>query len=152
EAGEVMTAPAGGAATVAVTADQRRTADRSAREGAVPSAARPSRSERIFASPRARMRARAVGMDLSSGHRTGPPGRIVEADVLSAAPSDARVVATPLARRLAQEHGVVIGDLRGTGPGGRVTQEDVQRATEGRDEGQPGVVPLSRIRRITAER
>jgi pyruvate dehydrogenase E2 component (dihydrolipoamide acetyltransferase) len=129
------------------------------------SPARERERERLFASPRARMRARAMGLDLGSIPGSGPHGRIVEADVLAvSAASEARVVATPLARRLAQEHGVSIADLQGTGPGGRVTQDDVlraadqQRAAAPTISGQPTlapsgeVQPLTRIRRITAER
>jgi pyruvate dehydrogenase E2 component (dihydrolipoamide acetyltransferase) len=106
------------------------------------------REQRLFASPRARMRARESAIDLASLRGSGPHGRIVEADVLAAASSDTRVLATPLARRLAEEHGVRIGDVRGTGPGGRITQDDVLRAASGASAAQP----LSRIRRITAER
>ncbi|MBV9602355.1 MAG: 2-oxo acid dehydrogenase subunit E2 [Chloroflexi bacterium] len=91
--------------------------------------ARPG--ERVFASPRARMRARALGVDLAVLRGSGPSGRIVEADVLAhraAPPDESRLVVTPLARRLAQERGVALADVRGSGPGGRVTQEDVLRA------------------------
>ena len=114
--------------------------------------ARPG--ERVFASPRARMRARALGVDLAVLRGSGPSGRIVEADVLAhraAPPDESRLVVTPLARRLAQERGVALADVRGSGPGGRVTQEDVLRAAASRP-AEPGVQPLSRIRRITAER
>ena len=124
--------------------------------------ASPRAGSRLFASPRARMRARALGVDLQTISGRGPHGRVVEADVVAAAPSDARVVATPLARRLADEHGVSIGDLRGTGPGGRVTQDDVLRAAAQLQpppaQVQPiqtaaaDVTPLTRIRRLTAER
>jgi pyruvate dehydrogenase E2 component (dihydrolipoamide acetyltransferase) len=114
---------------------------------------------RVFASPRARMRARALGVDLGVLRGSGPNGRIVEADVLavsSPAPVGARVAATPVARRLAEEHGVDLADLHGTGPGGRVTQDDVLRAAQTqpapRRESGVGDLPLSRIRRITAER
>jgi len=114
-------------------------------------------SERLFASPRARMRARENGIDLSSLCGSGPHGRIVEADVLAAGASgESRVLATPLARRLAEEHGVSIADVRGSGPGGRITQDDVMRAAAQQQQaGAPqagGVQPMSRIRRITAER
>jgi pyruvate dehydrogenase E2 component (dihydrolipoamide acetyltransferase) len=111
------------------------------------------------------MRARSLGVDLAAIRGSGPHGRVVEADVLAqpsdeplrepqAESSDSRVLATPLARRLAQEHGVAIGDLQGTGPGGRVTQDDVLRAAE---QQAPAALagdaqPLSRLRRITAER
>jgi pyruvate dehydrogenase E2 component (dihydrolipoamide acetyltransferase) len=133
---------------------------------------------RLFASPRARMRARAIGLDLTTLAGSGPNGRIVESDVLAAsatelevAPSDSRVLITPVARRLAQEHGVAIADLVGTGPGGRITQDDVLRVADQRapaaagapayqaaehmaaaEPAHAGVAPLSRVRRITAER
>jgi pyruvate dehydrogenase E2 component (dihydrolipoamide acetyltransferase) len=106
----------------------------------------PAGSRRLaFSSPRARMRARELGVDLGQLRGTGPHGRIIEADVLEATP--ARVLATPVARRLAQEHGVDLSELKGSGPGGRITQDDVARAAAPTD-----TRPLSRIRRITAER
>ncbi|MGI9146291.1 MAG: 2-oxo acid dehydrogenase subunit E2 [Chloroflexota bacterium] len=122
---------------------------------------------RLFASPRARMRARALGVELRGLDGSGPHGRIVEADVLAAGAPATRVVATPLARRLAHEHGVRIDDLRGTGPGGRITQDDVLLAAgAAADKGSDGEVQagaatppsigdvrtLTRVRRITAER
>jgi pyruvate dehydrogenase E2 component (dihydrolipoyllysine-residue acetyltransferase) len=105
--------------------------------------------QRTFVSPRARMRARELGIDLVNVRGSGPHGRIVEADVLAAreVTTEQRVLATPLARRLASEHGVDIGALVGSGPGGRITQDDVLRAAQPSD-----VQQLSRIRRITAER
>lgn len=69
---------------------------------------------------------------------------------------------TPVARRLAERHSVDAGRLEGTGPGGRVTKEDVKRAIdagaapalESRTSGEPphDVVPLTGVRRVTAER
>lgn len=128
--------------------------------------------QRVFVSPRARLRARELGVDLLTLRASGPVGRIVEADVVAAAeapPAEAqRVPITPVARRLAQEHGVPLSELEGTGPGGRVTQEDVLRAAARRAAvpvgadgaaaeapalaGEGEVVPLSRVRRITAQR
>jgi pyruvate dehydrogenase E2 component (dihydrolipoamide acetyltransferase) len=132
--------------------------------------------QRVFVSPRARIRARELGVDVLMLRASGPVGRIVEADVLAAAQAPAagepeRVPITPVARRLAQEHGVPLSELEGTGPGGRVTQEDVLRAAARRAAvpagangaaappaevpagvGDGEVVPLSRVRRITAER
>lgn len=108
-------------------------------------------AERLFASPRARMRARENGIDLGSLRGSGPHGRIVEADVLAAS-SETRVRMTPLARRLAEEHGLSIADVKGSGPGGRVTQEDVLRIAGQPPAADAQVQPLSRVRRITAER
>ncbi len=133
-------------------------------------------TQRLFASPRARMRAAERGVDLSLLRGTGPHGRIVEDDVLGAAaqpslaePEEARQVASPLARRLALEHGLLLSEIAGTGPAGRITQEDVLAAAERRAAAAqaavepaaarapgaapgPGARPLTRLRRITAER
>jgi pyruvate dehydrogenase E2 component (dihydrolipoamide acetyltransferase) len=159
EPGEVLSdaaAPSSAAGgpgdTPSVQVTQRDLADANATSRSAQPATAPA--GRVFASPRARMRARAIGVDLTTLHGSGPHGRIVEADVLAATTAESRVVATPLARRLAQEHGVSIDKLQGTGPGGRVTQDDVLRAAEQDRVGVPvaGVAPLTRVRRITAER
>jgi pyruvate dehydrogenase E2 component (dihydrolipoamide acetyltransferase) len=77
---------------------------------------------------------------------------------------------SPLARRAARRHGVDLSALRGSGPGGRVVRADVERAVaaalasaptstpQPRPAGGTGAlgdveeVPLSQIRRVTAER
>ena len=89
---------------------------------------------------------------------------------------------TPVARRLAERHGVDADRIEGTGPGGRVTKDDVRRAIDAgtapalgestAGEAPPGsgaasararasgpsgepphdVIPLTGIRRVTAER
>src|SRR5579883_2695077 len=54
---------------------------------------------RLFASPRARMRARERSIEIADVTGSGPNGRIVEDDVLAfaaVAPSDGRVAATPI--------------------------------------------------------
>lgn len=82
-----------------------------------------------------------------------------------------RIKASPLARKLAQEYGIDLATVQGTGPGGRIVKEDVERARRALEEARkkapvtekverieavkevPGeVVPLSRMRRIIAER
>ena len=161
--GPIAASPAGGPADLPPSARPRPIE-------AAPSSSHEGAGRRLFASPRARMRARAIGLDLTTLAGTGPNGRIVESDVfaatatdLEAAPSDSRVLITPVARRLAQERGVAIADLVGTGPGGRITQDDVLRVADQRapaaaaqvpaaEPAQAGVAALSRVRRITAER
>ncbi len=112
-------------------------------ESASPTAAATTSDRRLFASPRARLRAREGGVDLTTLQGTGPNGRIVEADILAGGGADGRVLATPLARRLAQERGVRIGEVQGTGPGGRITQDDVLRVAAQQRQpitaGTPGV-------------
>jgi len=68
--------------------------------------------------------------------------------VVREAPAEGRIKISPLARRLAREHGVDISRVRGTGPGGRIVARDVLRALEEEAE----LIPLSGVRKITAER
>ncbi len=114
-------------------------------------AAAPVRApgERVFSSPAARRLAGELGVDYTQLAGSGPGGRVVEADVASAASSGvasaaatgasapraataiADVKASPLARRLAAEKGVDLTRIAGTGPGGRIVQSDVESAAIG---------------------
>ena len=147
-----------------------------------PAAAAPrAAGERQAVSPRARMVARELGIDVTSVTGTGPGGRVVERDVRAAAaaaplaPAVAvppeRIVASPLARKLAEEHGVDLAQVSGSGPGGRITERDVTAFVDARAAAPaapapaevsatlPAVAaatgafePLNRVRRITADR
>ncbi|MEM9744484.1 MAG: 2-oxo acid dehydrogenase subunit E2 [Pseudomonadota bacterium] len=109
--------------------------------GPVPTAATPvapdpdaADTDILRASPIAKRLARERGIDLTTLTGSGPMGRIVEADVLSAsAPAEANDGPTggpssPLARKLARELDVDLRSVRGSGPGGRITKEDVEAA------------------------
>jgi pyruvate dehydrogenase E2 component (dihydrolipoamide acetyltransferase) len=88
---------------------------------AAPSAAHHG-AERMFVTPRARKRARDLGIELGSLRGSGPHGRIVEADVVAAAGTQAERAPLPIA------------------------------AESTRQDSEAGVQSLTRIRRITAER
>ncbi len=122
-------------------------------------------SRRRPISPRARMRARALGVDVAQVVGSGPGGAVRERDVLAFArdsklPKTPR--ATPVAQRLAAELGVDLAEVTGTGPDGRITREDVERASKSRrvedaaEQRGPspavGYQPLSPARRVTAQR
>jgi pyruvate dehydrogenase E2 component (dihydrolipoamide acetyltransferase) len=156
----------------------------SASTGAAPALSAPSAApittpravgERQAVSPRARMVARQLGVDVSTVRGSGPDGRVVERDVRAAAaapvaPAAAqeRIVASPLAKKLAAEHSVDLAQLTGSGPGGRITEKDVTAFVERRvaapasssaPSSLPAVAaatgqfqPLNRVRRITADR
>lgn len=79
------------------------------------------------------------------------------------APAGGAVRATPLVRRLARERGIDLTTLAGTGPNGRIVRADLEELAAGqgparRPEQPPAAVatdeevPLTAIRRITAER
>ncbi|MBU2601304.1 MAG: 2-oxo acid dehydrogenase subunit E2 [Actinobacteria bacterium] len=138
----------------------------------VPAAhATPGDGGRVFASPRARVRAAALGLDLAAIPHSGE--RIIEEDVLRAAASGADSAAavrlTPLAAKLAAELGIDPADLDGA-PMVRVKAADLLRAAAAAEAAGPsgaiGTAPtaagptfqtgdrrrLNRVRRITAER
>jgi len=132
---------------------------------------------RIKVSPRARRRARELGLALAGIRGTGPGGRIVEADVEAAALRQAQggpehgrgaartaaaVKASPLARKLAARRGVDLAAVPGTGARGKVMKEDVVRAAgqgappkapQATRPGEAGnIVPLTPMRRVIAQR
>ena len=101
---------------------------------------------RVFASPRARMRAREWGVDLALVSGTGPGGRIVERDVRAYVESQPK--ATPMAVKVASDLGVDLRTVTGTGAGGRITREDVEAAAAAARPAVPAVpaapgVPVS---------
>ncbi len=128
-------APSGTTAeTAAGTATDAPPAAAAAAAPASPAPAGASVDEggRLLSSPAARRLARELDVDITALAGSGPGGRIVEADVQSAA--DAGEAAgrpapsSPIARKLARELGVDLNTVKGTGPGGRITKEDVEAA------------------------
>ncbi|MFC4544453.1 2-oxo acid dehydrogenase subunit E2 [Halosolutus amylolyticus] len=92
-------------------------------------------SDEVKASPRARDRADALGVDLTTVEGTGYQGAITEDDVEAAAerePADeADVDASPRARKRADELGVDLATVDGTGYQGAITEDDVEEAASG---------------------
>ena len=119
---------------------------------------------RILSSPAARRLAGELNVDFTTLNGSGPGGRIVEADVQTAADA-ARPAApspsSPMARKLARELGVDLALVRGTGPGGRITKDDVERAAAAPPapaaapvfaSGEDRVVPVRGMRKTIAAR
>ncbi|MCP4576509.1 MAG: 2-oxo acid dehydrogenase subunit E2 [Deltaproteobacteria bacterium] len=119
-------------------------------------------------SGRARKLAKKMGVDPETIEGSGPGGRIVEKDIMTAAESDTdtSVRISPVARKMAQEHRIDTRKLKGSGPGGRIVKEDVQQAIEGApDKGAPlgkpaktgskkvgEIVPIRGVRQVIFER
>jgi pyruvate dehydrogenase E2 component (dihydrolipoamide acetyltransferase) len=139
-------------------------------EGFEPETLKPA-TGRIFASPRARMRASEWGVDLALVSGTGPGGRIVERDVQAYVESQPK--ATPVAIKVAADLGVDLKTVTGTGVGGKITREDVEAAAAAMRPAAPAIpaaamapvpafkvpsaevastIPLSGLRGIIAER
>ncbi len=131
-------------------------------------------SARQAASPRAKLRARELNIDLTQIVGSGPDGAIRERDIMFIANmeldsrlhgNDKAAKATPVALRIAKELGVDLTAVKGTGPDGRITREDVERAAESKKlevrseklelSGESPITnlqSLSPARRVTAQR
>ena len=107
------------------------------------------------ASPRARKTAATKGIDPSLLAGTGPGGRVIERDVLSAAASGAAM--TPAAMEAAAAGGVTVPGT-GTGLGGRVRLGDLSAgapmvaAAAAEFPGPVTETPIKGIRKVVAER
>jgi pyruvate dehydrogenase E2 component (dihydrolipoamide acetyltransferase) len=131
-------------------------------------------------SPRARRVAAELGIDWTQLQGSGRTGRIVERDVRAAAQaavtqaaeirSAGAVRATPVAQRVAQDAGINLAAVSPTGPGARIQRSDVEAAIRAQQAptaptsapapaaapvlstGDYDVVPVSRVRRLIAQR
>jgi pyruvate dehydrogenase E2 component (dihydrolipoamide acetyltransferase) len=117
-------------------------------------------SGEVFASPRARVKAQQLGVDIAAVSGSGPGGRILEADVESnASTQQTSVRATPTARRVADLEGVNLASVAGSGIQGKITKADVVAAAQQPKAPQPvaqpaavGRIPLTPMRKIIATR
>lgn len=118
---------------------------------------------RIIASPRAKVVAKELGVDLRFVPGTGPNSRIQEADVVKAKengigvgraePDTAlasvsktesvvpagKVIATPEAKKIAKKEKIDLNTLTGTGIFGRITADDVLKAAGKAPEPKPAI-------------
>ena len=83
--------------------------------------------ERVFSSPRARLRAEENGVDIAAVPGSGPDGLVVERDVQNYIANQPTV--TPLAANQARIQGIDLSCLTGTGPNGKITTEDLHIAS-----------------------
>ena len=126
----------------------------------------------VKASPAAKRLAKELDVNYLALQGTGPGGRIVEADVQSAASgqtasqqpavaaiqsqSSANIKASPLAKRIAEQRAIDLSQVRGTGPGGRIVQSDVENlgASIAQASGPVAgdIVPVKGMRKTIAQR
>ena len=83
--------------------------------------------ERVFSSPRARLRAEENGVDIAAVPGSGPDGLVVERDVQNYIANQPAV--TPLAANQARIQGIDLSGLTSTGPNGKITTEDLHIAS-----------------------
>ncbi len=82
--------------------------------------------QRLFISPRARMKAKEAGADPALIPGSGPDGMVIERDVLAYLAS--RPKTTPVAAVIAAQNGVDLNGVKGTGVNGKIMKEDVLNA------------------------
>ncbi|MDR1565682.1 MAG: 2-oxo acid dehydrogenase subunit E2 [Treponema sp.] len=120
--------------------------------------------ERLFISPRAKMRAKELGVDYLIVHGSGQGNMIVERDIIAAAQSGSALknsvtagpdkpAATPLARKIARQSGLDLAGIQGSGSGGKITRSDVVTKIQAKSPaGGKRIVPIRGMRKIIAER
>lgn len=89
----------------------------------IPAAAKRTPGERVFSTPRARLRAEENGLDIAAVPGSGPAGLIIERDVNAYAAQKPAV--TPLASNIARAQGIDLAGVTGTGPNGKITTADL---------------------------
>ncbi len=122
-------APAVSAAEAAPTA-----APAAAEVPAASAAVTRAPGEKVYASPRAKLRAEENGVEIAAVVGTGPDGLIIERDVNAFVAN--RPATTPLATNTAKADGVSLDGISGTGAGGKITTADLHGAA-------PAAVPAA---------
>ena len=130
EPGEDISALLGREAPAAAPAAAAPEAPAAAEAAPAPEAAAPAveraPGERVFSSPRARLRAEENGVDIAAVPGSGPDGLVIERDVQSYMANKPAV--TPLAANVAKAQGVDLTGISGTGANGKITTADLPGA------------------------
>ncbi|WP_300758612.1 2-oxo acid dehydrogenase subunit E2 [uncultured Oscillibacter sp.] len=113
----------GGAAPAAAPAEA---APVQAVEAPAASAVERAPGERVFSSPRARLRAEENGVDIAAVPGSGPDGLVIERDVNAYLAN--KPAMTPLAANIAKAQGVDLSGVTGTGSNGKITVLDLTGA------------------------
>ena len=126
EPGEDISALVGGEAPAAAAAEEAPAAAVAAEEAPAAVAVERAPGERVFSSPRARLRAEENGIAIAAVAGSGPDGMVVERDVKAYIANKPAV--TPLAANVAKAQGIDLAGITGTGVGGKITTADLPGA------------------------
>lgn len=122
EPGEDVSALVGGDAAPAQAAAPAEAAPAPASEAPAPAVERAP-GERVFSSPRARLRAEENGVNIAAVPGSGPDGLVIERDVNAYMANKPAV--TPLAANIAKAQGVDLSGVTGTGSNGKIKVFDL---------------------------
>ncbi len=123
EPGEDVSALVGGDAAPAQAAAPAEAAPAPAAEAPAAPAVERAPGERVFSSPRARLRAEENGVDIAAVPGSGPDGLVIERDVNAYMANKPAV--TPLAANIAKAQGVDLSGVTGTGSNGKIKVFDL---------------------------
>ena len=123
EPGEDVSALVGGDAAPAQAAAPAEAAPTPAAEAPAAPAVERAPGERVFSSPRARLRAEENGVDIAAVPGSGPDGLVIERDVNAYVAG--RPAVTPLAANLAKAQGVDLSGVTGSGSNGKIKVFDL---------------------------
>lgn len=137
EPGEDVSGLLGGGAVPTQAAAPAEAAPVQAGEAAAVSAVGRAPGERVFSSPRARLRAEENGVDIAAVPGSGPEGLVIERDVNARMANKPAV--TPLAANIAKAQGVDLSGVTGTGRGGKITAADLPGAASAAQEAPAAV-------------
>ena len=122
EPGEDISGLLGGGAATAQAAAPAEAAPAPASEAPAPAVERAP-GERVFSSPRARLRAEENGVNIAAVPGSGPDGLVIERDVNAYMANKPAV--TPLAANIAKAQGVDLSGVTGSGSNGKIKVFDL---------------------------
>ena len=123
EPGEDIPALLGGDAAPAAATAPAEVAPAAAVEAPAAPAVERAPGERVFSSPRARLRAEENGVDIAAVPGSGPDGLVIERDVNAYMANKPAV--TPLAANIAKAQGVDLSGVTGSGSNGKIKVFDL---------------------------
>ncbi len=123
EPGEDVSALVGGDAAPAQAAAPAEAAPAPAAEAPAAPAVERAPGERVFSSPRARLRAEENGVNIAAVPGSGPDGLVIERDVNAYMANKPAV--TPLAANIAKAQGVDLSGVTGSGSNGKIMVFDL---------------------------
>lgn len=123
EPGEDVSALVGGDAAPAQAAAPAEAAPAPAAEAPAAPAVERAPGERVFSSPRARLRAEENGVNIAAVPGSGPDGLVIERDVNAYMAN--RPAVTPLAANIAKAQGVDLSGVTGSGSNGKIMVFDL---------------------------
>ena len=123
EPGEDISGLLGGGAAPAQAAAPAEAAPAPAAEAPPAPALERAPGERVFSSPRARLRAEENGVDIAAVPGSGPDGLVIERDVNAYMANKPAV--TPLAANIAKAQGVDLSGVTGSGSNGKIKVFDL---------------------------